>query len=143
MLGNNFEKFHPVSAPQFGGEAPTTPSEQDTEAAPQHAARESWHNLTDKPDDYGNLFEDKALPAAGYIILTESTLSPGPAKGSWSSTFPAHGKGFSTDRFLAALTRNAHTSQEALSPVQVAVGAQNRLIFDEHAPRPSKSSVST
>lgn len=132
VLGNNFEKFHPVSVPQFGGEVTYNPFEQDS-AAPQHAARESWHNLTDKPDDYGKLFEDKALPAAGYIILDGKYIVTRTGEGLMVVDISRAWERILYDRFLAALTRNAHTSQEALFPVQVAVGAQNRLIFDEHA----------
>ena len=37
------------------------------------------------------------------------------------------------DRFLAALRGGEHVSQAALFPVQVNVGVENRLIFDDHA----------
>ena len=37
------------------------------------------------------------------------------------------------DRFLKALGAGAHVTQTALFPVQVAVGAAARLVFDEHA----------
>ncbi len=37
------------------------------------------------------------------------------------------------ERFLKALKGSEHVSQSALFPVQVTVGADNRLIFDEHS----------
>ena len=36
-------------------------------------------------------------------------------------------------RFLKALTANAHVTQTALFPVQVNVGTEGKLVFEEHA----------
>ena len=36
------------------------------------------------------------------------------------------------ERFLRAFSKNAHITQNSLFPVQVQVGLDNRIIFDEH-----------
>ena len=69
----------------------------------------------DKRDDYGKLFEDRMAAMPSLINIRRAL------------------ERIMYERFLKALSGGEHVTQQALFPVQVPVGVENRLIFDEHS----------
>ncbi|MBP5635174.1 MAG: DNA mismatch repair endonuclease MutL [Bacteroidales bacterium] len=136
-LTRSFEQFHPASAPATRPDPsfdPFDPSTFDTPAAgsaPREASDPS--RFVDKSQNYGKLFEDKTLPST-QILLLQGKYIVVPAK---SGLMVVHVRRARErilyDRFLRALAKNEHVVQTSLFPVQVKVGVENRLLFDENA----------
>ena len=136
-LTGSFEQFHPASAPATRPDPsfdPFDPSTFDTPAAgsaPREASDPS--RFVDKSQNYGKLFEDKTLPST-QILLLQGKYIVVPAK---SGLMVVHVRRARErilyDRFLRALAKNEHVVQTSLFPVQVKVGVENRLLFDENA----------
>ncbi|MBR6279692.1 MAG: hypothetical protein IKR32_00140, partial [Bacteroidales bacterium] len=136
-LTGSFEQFHPASAPASQPDPafdPFDPATFDTPAAgsaPREAPDPS--RFVDKSQNYGKLFEDKTLPST-QILLLQGKYIVVPAK---SGLMVVHVRRARErilyDRFLRALSKNEHVVQTSLFPVQVKVGVENRLLFDENA----------
>jgi len=135
VLGSNFRSYHPASVPVAPGDPSYNPFEQG-EASSEEGRRwdsaPSYQRYVNRDESYGRLFEDKALPSAGYIVVDGRYMVTKSGEGLLAMDISRAWERILYDRFLTALTKNGHTSQEALFPVQVTVGAQNRLAFDEH-----------
>ncbi len=118
-LTGNFEKFHPETTP-----APAADPTFDPFEPSRHV---------DKSPNYGKLFEDKTLPST-QIILLQGRYIVVPAK---SGLMVVHVRRARErilyERFLRALSQGEHVIQTSLFPVQVKVGVENRLLFDENA----------
>ena len=115
----SFEKFHSDAAP-----APAPDPTFDPFDPGRHI---------DKSPNYGKLFEDKTLPST-QIILLQGKYIVVPAK---SGLMVVHVRRARErilyERFLRALSNGEHVVQTSLFPVQVKVGVENRLVFDENA----------
>ena len=136
-LTGSFEKFHPDATPARPADPtfdPFDPASFET-PAPAEAPRGTGDlsRFTDKSPNYGKLFEDKTLPST-QIILLQGKYIVVPAK---SGLMVVHVRRARErilyERFLRALSRGEHVVQTSLFPVQVKVGVENRLLFDENA----------
>ena len=142
VFGKDFERYRPVSGPPpvavdpsynpFEAMIPGDSGGGDGNRA-LSGARYAPPSYVDTADDYGKLFEDKTLPTTS-VILVQGRYIVMPAQ---SGLLVVHirraRERILYERFLRAVTTNAHVSQAALFPVQVTVGADNRLVFEEHA----------
>ena len=142
VFGKNYASFRPEPIqPDVSFDPDYNPFETEK------PARAGWDAPKDSPDswsgapayrpepreDYGKLFEDKTVPSTAAIIFQgKYILTPAP-DGIMVVNIRRASDRILYERFLAAITRNGHVSQSALFPVQVQVGVQNRLLFDEHA----------
>ena len=84
-------------------------------------------------DDYGKLFEEKIAPGRSVLVLQGKyvlTTSPG---GLMIINVNRAMERILYDRFLDAMSRNAHVTQTALFPVTVQVGVENMCLFEEHS----------
>ena len=99
-------------------------------AAPAHT---DYSKYVDKSQDYGKLFDQSALPSNPVLLLQGKYILAQAASGLMVVNIRRARERVLFDRFLAAFTKNAHVSQVSLFPVQVMVGVENRLVFDEHA----------
>ncbi len=86
----------------------------------------------DRRDDYGKLFEDKEIALPSVIVLKKKYIVTTAKDGLLLVNIRRAEERILYDRFLNALKNGGHVCQTALFPVQVVVGADNRLIFDEH-----------
>ena len=142
VFGKNYASFRPEPIqPDVSFDPDYNPFETEK------PARAGWDAPKDRPDpwggapayrpepreDYGKLFEDKTVPSTAAIIFQGKYILPPAPDGIMVVNIRRARERILYERFLAAITRNGHVSQSALFPVQVQVGVQNRLLFDEHA----------
>ena len=104
----------------------------ETQAGGQGAA--AWSGpYVEKREDYGKLFEDRAVPMSSLLIWQGRYIFSPARDGVLVVNVRRARERILYERFLAAITRSGHVSQSVLIPVQVRVGVENRLLFDEHA----------
>lgn len=87
----------------------------------------------DKRDDYGKLFEDRMAAMPSLILLQKKYIATTVKSGMLLINIRRALERIMYERFLKALSGGEHVTQQALFPVQVPVGVENRLIFDEHS----------
>lgn len=121
---NPFETSLPAGLGGFGAR-PDTPRDFRGGSGPGNTAR--W---TDRHEDYGKLFEDKALPIQQTIILDGRFIVTPVKDGLMVVNIHRARERILFDRALAALMKNEHVTQTAMFPVKVEVGVQNRTIFE-------------
>lgn len=87
----------------------------------------------DKRDDYGKLFEDRMAAMPSLILIQKKYIVTTVKSGMLLINIRRALERIMYERFLKALSGGEHVTQQALFPVQVPVGVENRLIFDEHS----------
>ena len=87
----------------------------------------------DKRDDYGKLFEDRMAAMPSLILIQKKYIATTVKSGMLLINIRRALERIMYERFLKALNGGEHVTQQALFPVQVPVGVENRLIFDEHS----------
>ena len=89
--------------------------------------------FVEKKDDYGKLFEDRTAPSKSVLILNGKYIMTAAGSGLMVVNIHRAMERILYERFLDALSRNAHVTQTALFPVTVQVGVENMCLFGEHA----------
>lgn len=89
-------------------------------------------HFVDKREDYGKLFEDKVAAQPSILVIGRKYIVSAVPSGLCLINVRRAQERILYERFLKALNGGEHVSQSALFPVQVVVGVDNRLIFDEH-----------
>ena len=84
-------------------------------------------------DDYGKLFEDKLMPTKSVLLLQCRYIVTTSRSGLMVIHIARAMERILYERFLKALSGNAHVTQTALFPVTVQVGVENMCLFQEHA----------
>ena len=84
-------------------------------------------------DDYGKLFEDKLMPTKSVLLLQGKYIITTSRSGLMVIHIARAMERILYERFLKALSGNAHVTQTALFPVTVQVGVENMCLFQEHA----------
>lgn len=87
----------------------------------------------DKRDDYGKLFEYRMAAMPSLILIQKKYIATTVKSGMLLINIRRALERIMYERFLKALSGGEHVTQQALFPVQVPVGVENRLIFDEHS----------
>lgn len=87
----------------------------------------------DKRDDYGKLFEDRMAAMSSLILIQKKYIATTVKSGMLLINIRRALERIMYERFLKALSGGEHVTQQALFPVQVPIGVENRLIFDEHS----------
>ena len=142
VISTRFEEYRPSSIPTAGVDWNYNPFDEEIRPAPGRAEEtipgetgESYiptRNFVDKNDNYGALFEDRTLPTSQILIVQGKYILTQSAGGIMAVNIRRAQERLLHDRFLKALTANAHVSQAALFPVQVPVGVEGRLLIEEH-----------
>ena len=159
-FGKNFGEFRPIDEPQaftdplfnpfdndgFPSETPafdnsfglgtSSPSIGHT-----HAPVDDFHytpvpstsEYVEKRDDYGKLFEDTTTPGKAVLIVQGKYVLTTSRSGLMMVNVNRAMERILYERFLAALSKNAHVTQTALFPVTVQIGVENMCLFAEHA----------
>jgi DNA mismatch repair protein MutL len=144
VMGTRFEDYRPSSIPSAGVDLSFNPFEE----MPGQAGHDEWaepkerfgtpgstgglSRFVDKNDNYGALFEDRTLPTSQMLIVQGKYILTQSAGGIMAVNIRRAQERLLHDRFLKALTANAHVSQAALFPVHVPVGVEGRLLIEEH-----------
>lgn len=139
VFGSSYKDFRPeVSQPRIDFD----PTFNPFETSGQHTGYESqahenhgfpFSGFVDKRDDYGKLFEEKTLPMTSIVILQGKYIVTQVKSGLLVINIKRARERILYDKFISAVSANGYVSQKALFPVQVVVGVDNKLIFDEHS----------
>lgn len=153
QLGRNFEQYAGLRAPEIGGDPDYDPfrssdpvnvpnfdfSDEGGESAgngPREGA--GYASFVDRRDDYGKLFDDNPSTASRVLTVHGKYILTPVVSGVMVVNVPRARERIFYDRNLRLLKGSSHVTQTALFPVQVQVGAAQRLLFDEHAEMLSK-----
>ncbi|MDO4826591.1 MAG: DNA mismatch repair endonuclease MutL [Bacteroidia bacterium] len=129
-LGRSEEAFSEDAGAHPGGRSaanPSAPSSFDSFPA------SGFSGAVDKSRDYGALFEDKFLPTTQLIILQGKYIVAPGSSGLMVVSIRRARERILFERFLDSLDSETHVTQASLFPVQVRVGVENRLLFDEYS----------
>ena len=141
VIGTRFEEYRPSSIPSAGVDWDYNPFDTEihsasgpgmTDVIPSEAREPSYSSHVDKSQNYGALFEDRTLPTHQILIVQGKYILTQGAGGILAVNIRRAQERLLHDRFLKALTANAHVSQAALFPVQVPVGVEGRLLLEEN-----------
>ena len=119
VIGPSFEEYRPATTPTVGVDWNYDPF-----------AGYSKH--VEKQQDYGALFEERSMTSQVLVIQGKYILTQSASGLMIVHVRRAYERLFH-DRFLKALTAGTPVSQQALFPLQVTVGVEDHLLFDEHA----------
>ncbi len=152
QLGKSFEQYRdvtmptietdpgydPFSAPFVQGGSPVKPANDEGGTANGGPSTDSgtvpgYSRYVDRREDYGRLFEEKTLPLGRVLILQGKYILTPVASGVMIVHIGRARERILYEQALRALADQAHVTQTALFPVQVQVGAAQRLLFEEHA----------
>ena len=148
QLGDSFEQYKEVSMPVIetdpgydpfresmpGGDSPVKPANDGKNVIPGLTRDPGYSRFVDRSEDYGKLFEEKTLPLGRLLILQGKYILTPAASGLMLVHIGRARERILYEQTLSALGRTSHVTQTALFPVQVQVGAQQRLLFEESAP---------
>ncbi len=153
QLGRNFEQYAGLRAPEIGGDPDYDPfRSSDPVNVPNfdfsdegggsagNGPREGagYASFVDRRDDYGKLFDDNPSTASRVLTVHGKYILTPVVSGVMVVNVPRARERIFYDRNLRLLKGSLHVTQTALFPVQVQVGAAQRLLFDEHSEMLSK-----
>lgn len=153
QLGRNFEQYAGLRAPEIGGDPDYDPfRSSDPVNVPNfdfsdegggsagNGPREGagYASFVDRRDDYGKLFDDNPSTASRVLTVHGKYILTPVVSGVMVVNVPRARERIFYDRNLRLLKGSSHVTQTALFPVQVQVGAAQRLLIDEHAEMLSK-----
>ena len=139
VVGASFEEYRPSSIPTAGIDPTFNPFEDlgpaavYKEPAYKEPAFTGYSTHVEKSQNYGALFEERTLPSAQILIVQGRYILTQSASGLMVVHIRRARERLFYDRFLKALTAEAHVTQTALFPVQVTVGVEGCLTFEAHA----------
>ena len=153
QLGRNFEQYAGLRAPEIGGDPDYDPFRSSdpvnvpnfdfsdegggsTGNGPREGA--GYASFVDRRDDYGKLFDDNPSTASRVLTVHGKYILTPVVSGVMVVNVPRARERIFYDRNLRLLKGSSHVTQTALFPVQVQVGAAQRLLIDEHAEMLSK-----
>ena len=90
-------------------------------------------HAVERRDDYGKLFEDKLAPTKSLLVIQGKYIMTTSRSGLMAINIQRAMERIMYDRFLEALSKNAHVTQTALFPVSVQVGVENMCLLEEHS----------
>ena len=153
QLGRNFEQYAGLRAPEIGGDpdydpfrssdpvnVPNLDFSDEGGGSAGNGPREGagYASFVDRRDDYGKLFDDNPSTASRVLTVHGKYILTPVVSGVMVVNVPRARERIFYDRNLRLLKGSSHVTQTALFPVQVKVGAAQRLLFDEHAEMLSK-----
>ena len=143
QLGKSFEQYKGVEMPAIETDPDYDPF-RTADTAPEPAAHPAspatpaspaydYSRHVDHHEDYGRLFEEKTLPTGRVLILQGRYILTPVASGVMIVHVARARERILYEQSLRALVREAHVTQTALFPVQMTVGAPQRLLFEDNA----------
>ena len=132
VMGTRFQEYRPSTVPDAGVDLAYDPFQEMTGQA-DLSPKYNTSRYVDKSENYGALFEDRTLPTAQVLVVQGKYILTQSASGLMIVHVRRARERILYDRFLQALTDGTHLSQQALFPIQVAVGVEGCLLIQEHA----------
>lgn len=146
VFGKNFDEFYQPSEPQISSDPTYNPFATDgfpsepaisfqTDNAIPYTDPAFSHQpsaYVNKRDDYGKLFEDNPLPGRMPLVLHGRYIITQVRNGLRVINIRRAKERILFERFLKALSRNEHITQNSLFPVQMQIGVENCLLIQEH-----------
>ncbi|MBR6416715.1 MAG: DNA mismatch repair endonuclease MutL [Bacteroidales bacterium] len=83
-------------------------------------------------EDYSRLFEDRTLPSTDVVILQGKYIVTPVKSGLMLVNIRRAWERILYERFLEAFSKNAPVTRVTMFPVEIVVGPENRLVFEEH-----------
>jgi len=146
VLGRHSDEFRPDRAPTLDFDPSYNPFDSPSGFVPSFDAPSGGSGdkapakpyydtakYVDKDQDYGKLFESRMSVNSQVIVLQDKFILTPSKSGLMVVNIRRAWERILFEKFLAAFSENSHVSQSALFPVQVKVGVEQRLIFDENA----------
>lgn len=87
----------------------------------------------ERSDDYGKLFEDRLSPAKSFVTVQGKYILTTTRSGLMAINIHRAMERILYERFLDAVSKNAHITQTSMFPVSVQVGVENVCLFEEHS----------
>ena len=135
VIGKSFSEYRPQSVPTEGVDLsynPFDPVDEIPGTSPRMTGG-GYGSHVDKHEDYGALFEERTLPSAQILVVQGKYIFTQSASGIMIVHIRRAMERLLYGRFLKALTASAHVTQTALFPVQVNVGKEGLLLFEDNA----------
>ena len=139
QLGKSFEQYKPVTMPVIESDPGYDPfgGMPNGNEVPGQARNDynggNYSRFIDRSEDYGRLFEEKTLPLGRLLVLQGKYILTPANSGLMVVHIGRARERILYEQTLRALGRESHVTQTALFPVQVQVGAQQRLLFEDNA----------
>jgi len=134
QLGDSFEQYKEVTMPVIETDPGYDPFKPANGGGSRPTNDGGYSRYIDRSENYGKLFEEKTLPLGRLLILQGKYILTPAASGLMLVHIGRARERILYEQTLRALGRASHVTQTALFPVQVQVGAQQRLLFEESAP---------
>ncbi|MBQ6253349.1 MAG: DNA mismatch repair endonuclease MutL [Bacteroidales bacterium] len=122
VLGKNFSEYKPDTAPRVTVDPGYDPFVPERDFGPER--------YVERREDYGKLFEDRALPVSQTIVLGGKYIIAPTKDGMMVVNVRRAWERVLYDRALAALTKDSHVTQTNMFPVKVQVGAAGKELLD-------------
>lgn len=113
---------NPVFNP-FEPDAPEPNKDFDTPA----------YNYVDKTENYGVLFDNRSIEASRAMVIGDKYILTPSQSGVLVVNIRRAKERIYYERCLKAISKGQKLSQTALFPIEINVGVQDRLLFDENA----------
>lgn len=142
-FGSNFGEYLGNTAPEIGGDPEFDPFNMMTGggALPEGSAVSSGYKVpgnlsshVDASQDYGQLFENRTLPASRTLTIQGKYIITPTASGVMIVNISRARERIMYDRTIRILSdAGVHFTQTALFPVEVEVGMDGALVLEGHA----------
>ena len=133
QLGRSFEQYRgsvgapaPSLDPSYN---PFSDNKADKGISPDY----SFSSHVDKHGNYGKLFEERMLPVSRALAVQGRYIVTPAASGIMVINVRRARERILYERYLKALAGQSHITQTALFPIQIQVGAENKMLFDDNA----------
>lgn len=135
VIGRQFDEYRPVSLPKAPVDDSYNPFEQGTFAKDPVEKQPSYSRYFERQDPgYGKLFEEQRAAETPLFLLPGGRYFAAPsATGLMVVNIRRASERILYERFLEAFRKEEPATQAVLFPVQVQVGVEGRLRFEEHA----------
>ena len=135
VIGRQFDEYRPVSLPKAPVDDSYNPFEQGTFAKDPVEKQPSYSRYFERQDPgYGKLFEEQRAAETPLFLLPGGRYFAAPsATGLMVVNIRRASERILYERFLEAFRKEEPSTQAVLFPVQVQVGVEGRLRFEEHA----------
>ena len=135
VVGRQFDEYRPVSLPKAPVDDSYNPFEQGSFAKdPVEKQPDYSHYFQRQDPGYGKLFEESQRAETPLFLLPGGRYFAAPSTtGLMVVNIRRASERILYERFLEAFRKEEPATQAVLFPVQVQVGVEGRLRFDEHA----------
>ena len=135
VIGRQFDEYRPVTLPKAPVDDSYNPFEQGSFAKDPVEKQPSYSHYFERQDPgYGKLFEESQRAETPLFLLPGGRYFAAPsATGLMVVNIRRASERILYERFIEAFRKEEPATQAVLFPVQVQVGVEGRLRFDEHA----------